>query len=108
MYTRAVESQQARSNKFSMRTALGRGSLGPAQNRAGNGRRAATSRNESRGQFFFALPENGWMIAKFSIGTVGTWMRGVPITLIGSAGENVNGRWRTASRNSSRLVPYQE
>ena len=55
------------------------------------------ARKCSSGQFFFALPENGWMAAKFSTGAAGTSIRGIPPGGIGRAGKKVNGRCRTAS-----------
>src|SRR5216684_7201725 len=76
MYTRAVESQQARSYRPGIRTALSRGSSGPAHHFTGMLKQPASSRYRSRGQFFLGLLEKGWITAKFSGDAGGTGMRG--------------------------------
>jgi len=90
-----------------MRTAFSRGSSGPAHQRTGTPSSSATWRKFSSGQRLCAPLANGWITAKSPLATGGTEMLGTPGGG-GSAGKNVNGRWRTASRNSDLWKPYQE
>src|SRR5436190_24276613 len=103
-----MESQQARSYRSSMRVAPSRGSSGPVHHFTGIVSPAATSRKVSIGQRLLSPLAKGWITAKFCFGAGGTGILGMHSVGGGSAGKNVKGRCRTASRNSGRFVPYQE